>query len=160
MRLYVVAVGRRAPAWVDAGFADYARRMPREAQLVLKAVKPQSRGGATANAATIERIRTAESRRIVAALPRDGYIVVLDEGGRTFTTRQLAGNLGRWQGAGRDVAFIIGGADGTAEALRNGANMVWSLSPLTLPHHLVRVVLAEQLYRAVSILNNHPYHRE
>jgi len=160
MKLYVVAVGHRAPAWVNAGFTDYAQRMPREAQLVLKEIKPESRGHVSANASMVERMRAAESRRIVAALPRDSYTVVLDELGRSLTTRQLAVNLRRWQEAGHDVAFIIGGADGTADALKREANMVWSLSPLTLPHNLVRVVLAEQLYRAVSILNHHPYHRE
>jgi len=160
MKLYVVAVGHRTPAWVNAGFGDYARRMPREARLILKEIKPESRGSGAVSALTVERMRTAESRRIVAALPRGCYTVVLDEHGDSFATRQLAGNVGRWQREGHDVAFIIGGADGTADALKREANMVWSLSPLTLPHGLVRVVLAEQLYRAVSILNNLPYHRE
>jgi len=160
MKLYVVAVGHRTPAWVTAGFEDYARRMPREARLILKEIKAEIRGSATASESTVERMRTAEARRIVAALPRGCYTVVLDEQGKSFATRHLAGYLGRWQREGYDVAFIVGGADGTANALKSEANMVWSLSPLTLPHALVRVVLAEQLYRAVSILNNHPYHRE
>ena len=115
MKLYVVAVGHRAPAWVGAGFTDYARRMPREAQLVLKEIKPESRGHVSATAAMIERMRAAECKRIVAALPRGSYTVVLDERGRSLTTRQLATNLGRWQEVGHDVAFIIGGADGTAD---------------------------------------------
>jgi len=160
MKLYVVAVGHRAPAWVGAGFTEYARRMPREAHLVLKEIKPESRGHTAPSASTVERMRTAECKRIVAALPRGSYTVVLDELGRSLTTRQLAANLRRWREEGHDVAFVIGGADGTADKLKREANMVWSLSPLTLPHNLVRVVLAEQLYRAMSILSGHPYHRE
>src|SRR5512146_579691 len=158
MKLYVVAVGHRVAAWIDAGFAAYARRMPREARLVLREVKAESRGTGVASPQTVERVLRAESRRITAALPPDCHTVVLDERGSGFSTRQLAENIGRWRHEGRDIAFVIGGADGIADELKREANMLWSLSPLTLPHGLVRVVLAEQLYRAVSILNNHPYH--
>lgn len=160
MKLHVVAVGRRMPAWIAAGFEDYARRMPREARLVLTEIKPEERGRGAVSAPGIERILLAEYKRILAALPKDCYKVVLDERGSVFSTRQLADNLTRWQRDGRDVVFVIGGADGTADALKKEADLLWSLSPLTLPHGLVRVVLAEQLYRAVSILGNHPYHRE
>jgi len=157
MKLHVVAVGHRMPEWVKSGFEEYARRMPREARLVLTEIKPEVRGGGAQDA---ERVRRAEHKRIVAALPAGCFKVVLDEHGRSFPTRKLADTMARWQQQGRDIAFVIGGADGTASALREAADLLWSLSPLTLPHALVRVVLAEQLYRAVSILKNHPYHRE
>ncbi len=160
MKLHVVAVGRRMPEWVSAGFDEYARRMPREARLLLTEIRPEGRGGGAAGEQAVEKMLRAEHKRIAAALPAGCCKVVLDEHGRSFTTRQLADRLARWQQEGRDIAFVIGGADGTAAALRDEADLVWSLSPLTLPHALVRVVLAEQLYRAVSILKNHPYHRE
>jgi 23S rRNA (pseudouridine1915-N3)-methyltransferase len=158
MKFHVVAVGHRMPAWIGAGFEEYARRMPRDARLALTEIKPESRGSGPAPA--VERILQAEHKRILGALPAGCYKVVLDERGKAFPTRQLAANIARWREAGRDIAFIIGGADGTAAALKREADLLWSLSPLTLPHALVRVVLAEQLYRAMSILNNHPYHRE
>lgn len=157
MKFHVVAVGHRMPAWIKAGFEEYARRMPRDARLVLTEIKPESRG---TGAPAVERILQAENKRILAALPAGCHKVVLDERGKSFPTRQLADNIARWREAGRDIAFIIGGADGTSGALKREADMLWSLSPLTLPHALVRVVLAEQIYRAISILNNHPYHRE
>jgi 23S rRNA (pseudouridine1915-N3)-methyltransferase len=160
MKFHVVAVGHRMPAWICAGFDDYAKRMPREARLVLREIKPENRGKGLAGEQSIARMLAAEHRRILAALPANCRRVVLDERGRNFSTRQLADNIARWQQDARDVAFIIGSADGTAAALQKEADMLWSLSPLTLPHGLVRVVLAEQLYRAVSILHNHPYHRD
>lgn len=147
------------PAWISAGFDEYARRMPREARLALIEIKPHARGG-DAGAAAVQRKLETENKRINAALPTGCFRVVLDEHGKSFSTRQLVERIARWREAGRDVAFIIGGADGTAAALREQADLVWSLSPLTLPHGFVRVVLAEQLYRAASILGGHPYHRE
>lgn len=159
VKLLVVVVGHRMPAWIRAGFDEYARRMPRNAQLAVKEVKPASRGkdsGATA----VKRLLQAEHERITAALPAGCYKVVLDERGVGLSTRQLAERLVRWREIARDVAFIIGGADGTAAALKDEADLLWSVSPLTLPHGIVRIVLAEQLYRAVSISSGHPYHRE
>lgn len=146
------------PPWINAGFEEYARRMPREARLALIEIKPEIRGNT--GPAAVQRMLLAEHKRIAAVLPAGCYTVVLDQRGKHFSTRQLAERVMRWREAGRDVAFIIGGADGTAAALREGADLLWSLSPLTLPHGLVRIVLAEQLYRAVSILSGHPYHRE
>jgi 23S rRNA (pseudouridine1915-N3)-methyltransferase len=154
MKFMVAAVGHRMPAWVDAGFAQYAGRMPREARIELVAVKPVARG------APLERTLDAEGKRIQAALPEKCIRVVLDERGILLSTMDLVRRIARWQQAGRDVAFIVGGADGLAESVRRTAELTWSLSPLTLPHGLARVVLAEQRYRAVSILHNHPYHRE
>lgn len=159
MKFHVVAVGHRMPAWVNAGFSEYARRMPREAQIVLTEIKPALRGKDTGVMA-MERVLEIEHKRIAGALPARCFKVVLDEKGMALTTRELAARIARWREGGSDVAFIIGGADGTAAAVREAAELLWSLSPLTLPHGLVRVVLAEQLYRALSILEGHPYHRD
>jgi len=156
VKLSVLAVGHRMPGWVTAGFEEYARRMPREMPLQLKELKPAQRSAAGDTARWLQ----AEAERINAAAPAGLLRVALDERGRTFPTRVLAEYLERWRGDGRDVAFIIGGADGLAPELKTGAGLLWSLSPLTLPHGLVRVVLAEQLYRAASMLAGHPYHRE
>ena len=154
MKFVVVAVGHRMPAWVDAGFAEYAGRMPREARVELVALKPPAGG------APRPRVLEAEAKRILGALPPDCIRVALDERGKLLSTMDLARRIMRWRQAGRDVAFIVGGAEGLAESVKNSADLAWSLSPLTLPHGLARVVLAEQLYRATSILHNHPYHRE
>lgn len=144
------------PAWVDAGFQEYVGRMPREARVKLVEVKPEPRGEAT----PVERLTEAEARRIRSALPAGSFKVVLDERGRGSTTRELSQRLETWQMDGRDVAFVIGGPDGLAPDLAREADWLWSLSALTLPHGLVRVIVAEQLYRAWSITRNHPYHRE
>ena len=144
------------PAWVEAGFLEYARRMPKEASLELVQIRPEARGSAV----PVERLTAAEAKRVRAALPEGCYTVVLDERGRGCTTRELSQRLQGWQMDGRDVAFVIGGPDGLEPALRGQADWLWSLTALTLPHALVRVIVAEQLYRAVSILKSHPYHRE
>lgn len=144
------------PAWVTAGFEEYARRMPREMPLLLRELKPAQRSSAVDTPRWLQ----AEAERINAAAPAGALRVVLDEHGRSFPTRMLAEHLERWRGDGHDVAFIIGGADGLAPEIKKSAGLLWSLSPLTLPHALVRVVLAEQLYRAASMLAGHPYHRE
>ena len=154
MKFIVVAIGHRMPAWVDAGFAEYAGRMPRDARIELAVLKAALRGG------PVKRILDAEGERILAALPASCMKVVLDERGTLFDTMALARRMARWREMGRNVAFILGGADGLADSVKKSADLLWSLSPLTLPHGLARVVLAEQLYRAVSILHNHPYHRE
>ena len=147
------------PQWIDTGFEDYARRMPRAMPLALAELKPEPRSD-QAGAGDITRILELEAQRIEVALPKGGLTVVLDETGKTATTRQLADKITRWREDGRDVTFVIGSADGTAARLKKSAGWLWSLSPLTLPHGLVRVMLAEQLYRAVSIIGNHPYHRD
>lgn len=156
MRLLIVAVGHKMPDWVTAGFAEYVKRMPREARIELVEIKPEKRAGGK----TSEQIKDAEKSRILAALPKDCELVALDERGDMPTTLQLAETLKGWLGGGRDVALVIGGADGLHEELRRQANKLLSLSRFTLPHGLARVVLAEQLYRAMSVIQNHPYHRE
>jgi 23S rRNA (pseudouridine1915-N3)-methyltransferase len=152
----MVAVGQRMPAWVEAGFDEYARRMTKEMPLELVQVKPEPRAAGM----PVERLTAAEARRVRGALPSGCYKVVLDERGQTCTTKALAKRLEAWQMDALDVAFVIGGPDGLDRSIRTEADWLWSLSPLTLPHALVRVLLAEQLYRAASILKNHPYHRD
>jgi 23S rRNA (pseudouridine1915-N3)-methyltransferase len=154
MKFLVVAVGHRMPAWINAGFTEYAARMPRDARIELIAVKPAPRGG------SVQREVEMEGGRIQAALPADCVRVALDERGTLLSTMELARRIARWREVGRDVAFVVGGADGLAGSVKKSADLLWSLSPLTLPHGLARVALVEQLYRAVSILHNHPYHRE
>ncbi len=161
MKLSVVAVGHRMPGWIDSGFNEYAKRMPREMPLTLIELKPEPRHDEP-SAATVTQIVEKEAQRIEAALQKAGkncINIVLDETGKTVSTVQLSQRMASWRAGGRDVAFVIGGADGTAARLQSGADWLWSLSPLTLPHGLARVIVAEQLYRAVSILNHHPYHR-
>src|SRR5689334_5193904 len=153
MKLRVVALGHRMPAWVTAGFDEYARRMPREFALELVNLKPESRDSAKPSA----QLLAAESVRIAAAC-KGALVVALDERGRSWTTRELADRLARWRDDARDVAFVIGSADGLAETVKRNAAAVVALSAMTLPHGLVRVLLAEQLYRATSLLAGHPYH--
>jgi 23S rRNA (pseudouridine1915-N3)-methyltransferase len=160
MRFIVCAVGHRMPAWVKVAFGDYVRRMPRETPIDLIEVRPAPRPAKTGSASQIAKSMTAERERIRAALPADCIVVALDERGKSFTSVELARRLERWRREARDVAFVIGGADGLDPELKHGASLLLSLSSLTLPHQLVRVLLAEQLYRGISLLHNHPYHRE
>jgi len=156
VKLLLVAVGQRMPAWVAAGFDEFARRMPRELPLQLIELKAEPRHAGK----TVDAIRAAEAARILAALPPRCRRVVLDERGADLTTRALADRLAHWQAEGRDVALIVGGPDGLDPALKASADETMRLSSLTLPHALVRPLLAEAIYRAWSVLKNHPYHRE
>jgi 23S rRNA (pseudouridine1915-N3)-methyltransferase len=143
------------PGWVAAGFDDYARRLPREFALELVELKPEPRTRGRAAA----QLLAVEARRIAAAAA--GFATVaLDEHGAAWATRDFARHLARWRDAGRDIALVIGSADGLHAEVKAGALAVVSLSALTLPHGLARVLVAEQLYRASSILAGHPYHRE
>jgi 23S rRNA (pseudouridine1915-N3)-methyltransferase len=155
MRLIVAAVSARPPEWVLAGWTDYAKRMPRELPLELLEIKPEPRStGKTAQA-----MMALEAARIEAQVPAACRRVVLDERGDAPTTQQLAERLAKWMASGGDVAFIIGGPDGLDPRIRQSAHETLRLSSLTLPHALVRVILAEALYRAASVIKGHPYHR-
>jgi 23S rRNA (pseudouridine1915-N3)-methyltransferase len=158
MKFHIVAVGHRMPAWINAGCSEYAQRMPRESRIELIEVRPAARSGTGAK--SVQQWLAVEAERIRAALPKRCFKVVLDERGRLSATADIARRIERWKQDGRDVAFVIGGADGTASALQQDADLLLSLSPLTLPHGLCRILLCEQLYRAVSLLAGHPYHRE
>lgn len=155
MKLLLVAVGQRQPGWADTAYTDFAKRFPPEMRLELKAVKAETRGSKTA-----EQLMAAEAVRLSAALPKGARRVVLDERGTRLTTVQLSERMTLWMGDGRDVAFIVGGPDGLDAALKQSADETWRLSDLTLPHAFVRVWLAEALYRAWTVMVNHPYHRE
>ena len=143
------------PAWIEAGFQEYAKRMPPECRLVLKEIKPIERSSGK----NAETVMAQERIRIEAALPKGGRVIALDEHGAHMTTVQLSQQLSIWQQQGGDVSFVIGGADGLDAEFKENADMLLRLSNMTLPHGMVRVILAEQLYRAWSILRNHPYHR-
>jgi len=155
MQLVIAAVGHKMPSWITSGFDEYAKRMPADCRLVLKEIKPVERSGSK----TAETAMALERERIEAALPKGARLVALDERGRDLTSVQLAQQLTQWQRDGRDVAFVIGGADGLDAGFKAKADMMLRISSLTLPHGMVRVLLAEQLYRAWSITQNHPYHR-
>ena len=160
MKLHILAIGHKPPAWVAAGFEDYVRRMPREARIELTQIKPAPRGGQRPSAASIARVLEAEKSRLLAVLAPGCVRIALDERGKPLSTADLARRLTAWMQDGRDVAFMIGGADGLDEELKDSADLLLALSAMTLPHAMVRVLLAEQLYRAMSMIQNHPYHRE
>ncbi len=155
MKLLVVAVGQRQPAWADLAWADFAKRFPPEMRLELKAVKAEPRQGKSA-----AQCIAAEARRIETALSKGVRRVLLDQRGARLSTAQVAERMRLWRGDGRDVAFVIGGPDGLHPTLEATADETLRLSDLTLPHALARVLLAEALYRAWSVLEGHPYHRE
>ena len=155
MQLCIVAVGTKMPSWVDTAFQEYAKRMPPECRIHLKEIKPIERS----NSKTAETVMALEYDKIKEALPKNSFIIALDERGRELTSMQLAQQLTEWQQQGRDVTFIIGGADGLDPKLKKEAHLLLRLSSFTLPHGMVRVMLSEQLYRAYSITQNHPYHR-
>ena len=143
------------PGWIAAGFDEYARRMPRHLELKLVEVPAAGR----TRAGDVGKAKKEEGARLLDKVPANAHVVSLDESGTLITTRRLAAALGDWMGAGRDAAFLVGGADGLARSCLERADQCWSLSALTFPHALVRVIVAEQLFRAWSILSNHPYHR-
>lgn len=155
MKLRILSVGHKMPDWVEAGCKEYLKRMPRELTMEILEIKPDKR----ASGKNSLQVQEAEAKRILEAAGRD-YLVALDEHGQEVTTLQLADRMQKWLGDGRDVVLVIGGADGLHPDVKARADWLWSLSKLTLPHAMVRVLLAEQLYRGWSVLNNHPYHRE
>lgn len=155
MRVRLIAVGERAPAWVADGFGEYRKRLSHWLPLELVEVEPGLRGKGRDAARAV----SDEGQRVLAALPRDACVVTLDGRGRAWSSEQLAQRLEHWRGQGRDLAFLIGGPEGHGTDVLARADESWSLGPLTLPHMLVRLVVAEQLYRAAALLANHPYHR-
>lgn len=154
MVIRVVAAGSKSPAWVSAGYEEFARRMPRECRLELNELPAVRR----LKGAPAERSRRTEGERMIRAIGRDHHVVALDTRGREWNTEELASQLERWLLHPGGVTLLIGGPDGLAPACLERADQVWSLSRLTFPHQLVRVMVAEQLYRAWSYLKGHPYH--
>lgn len=155
MKIHLLAVGARMPDWVKTGYAEYAARLPRECALTLLEI-PTGKRGPNADLARLVR---AEGERLLAAVSPGSRLIALDERGPQWSTAELAEQLAGWLREGRDPSLLIGGPDGLDPACRTRADQLWSLSRLTLPHPLVRVVVAEQMYRAWSLLHNHPYHR-
>ena len=155
MKLAILAVGHKLPAWVAAGCAEYVKRMPRELPLSVVEIKPEPRGTKSR-----EQLLSAEKTRLQAALQGFPRTIVLDERGMDLTTLQLAQRFEAWMREGGDTAFVIGGADGIDDEIKTRADAMLRLSSLTLPHAMARLVLCEQLYRAMSVVRNHPYHRE
>ncbi|WP_066097251.1 23S rRNA (pseudouridine(1915)-N(3))-methyltransferase RlmH [Xanthomonas massiliensis] len=155
MKARLIATGERAPGWVAEGFAEYQKRLSHWLPLELVEVEPGLRG----KGRDPRRAMEDEGRRVLAALPRNALVVALDVPGRPLSSEQLARRLEFWRGQGRDLAFLIGGPEGHAPEVKAAADEAWSLGSLTLPHMLVRLVVAEQLYRASAMLANHPYHR-
>lgn len=155
MKARLIAVGERAPEWVASGFAEYQKRLSHWLPLELVEVAPGLRGKGRDEARAIG----DEGARVLAALPKHAHIVTLDGRGKPYSSEQLAQRLEAWRQRGSDLAFLIGGPEGHSAQVIAAAGESWSLGPLTLPHMLVRLVLAEQLYRACSLLANHPYHR-
>ncbi|MGD8566558.1 MAG: 23S rRNA (pseudouridine(1915)-N(3))-methyltransferase RlmH [Gammaproteobacteria bacterium] len=155
MRIYLVAIGQRLDNWVIQGYQEYARRLPPECQLHLIEVPPNKRS----RHPDIKRIVKEEGERLLAAVPGNARRVALDAGGQQWTTRQLADHIAQWMTEGRDVSLLVGGPDGLSEQCKSQAETTVALSRLTFPHPLVRIIVAEQVYRAVSILKGHPYHR-
>lgn len=155
MRATLIAVGERMPAWVSTGYNEYAKRLAHELPLQLVEISTKLRGRSN----DIARVIADEGALMCAAIPKGAHAVALDGRGKAFSSEQLAEQLARWRMQGTDLAFLIGGPEGLAPAALERANQHWSLGPATLPHPLVRIILAEQLYRAVSLLGNHPYHR-
>jgi 23S rRNA (pseudouridine1915-N3)-methyltransferase len=156
MRVRLITVGARPPGWVREACEDYITRLGSQLPISVIGIEPGRRSGGAAPARAVAR----EGERVLAALRREDYVVALDERGTEFSTRELTHWLGERMQEGLDLAFVIGGPDGLAPAVLARSRLRWSLSRLTLPHQLARVVLAEQLYRAVSLLKHHPYHRD
>lgn len=156
MRIYLIAIGQRMDTWVNQGYQEFAKRLPQECSLQLKEIPAGKRG----KNADIARILQQEGERMLAAIPAGAHVIALDVEGKPWSTPQLAQQLQQWLQSGQDVALLVGGPEGLASQCYERAQQRWSLSALTLPHPLVRVVLAEQLYRAWTLTKGHPYHRE
>lgn len=155
MKINIIAVGKNMPTWVSDGYAEYANRMPADYRVTLIEISPEKR---TKNS-DIAKIIALEETKITAAIPKGCYCIALDRIGKTMDTKTLAKRLQTWHDSQQEICFVIGGPEGLSEAFLKTANEIGSLSALTLPHPLVRIVLAEQIYRAWSITINHPYHR-
>lgn len=155
MKIHLISIGQKMPAWVEAGFDEYARRLPPSCALELVALSMPARS----RGASIDQLKAKEADLIERAIPKGALVIALDEYGQEVSTVGLSRKLAQWLEGGQDIALLIGGPDGLDGRLLQKARWTWSLSKLTFPHPLVRVIVAEQLYRAWTVLQNHPYHR-
>ena len=155
MRIHLLAVGTKMPAWVETAYQDYAGRLPPHCQLLLREIASGKRG----KNADLQRIRDEEGKKLLAAIPPSAFVIALDVLGKNWSTEKLAQSLDHWLQSHSDVVLLVGGPEGLSPDCLQRADARWSLSALTFPHPLVRVIVAEQLFRAWSILSNHPYHR-
>ncbi len=155
MQIHLVAIGQKMPRWVNDGYSEFAKRLPHECRLNLHEIPAGKRG----KNSDIKRILQQEGERMLAVLPKDCLTIALDVKGQSWSTEKLSSQMSQWMQDGRNIALLVGGPEGLDPSCLNRARQSWSLSPLTLPHPLVRILLAEQIYRAWSILANHPYHR-
>jgi len=156
MVIHFITVGQKMPKWVQDGYAEYAKRLPKSCAIKLVEL-PMAQRGKTGSA---DKYKAEEAKKILAAIPKGAQLIVLDEHGQQVTTKGLAVKLEDWLASGQDVALVVGGPDGLEQSLIQQAKWKWGLSKLTMPHPMVRILVAEQIYRAYSVINNHPYHRE
>lgn len=155
MKIELLAIGTKMPSWVDAGFKDYQKRLPKACELTLKAL-PMAQRTKTGNT---DLWKEKDSETLLNAIPEQSLVIALDERGKHYTTAQLADKLQTWRESTQHLSLLVGGPDGLTEACKARAQETWALSQLTLPHPLVRIIVAEQLYRAWTLLHDHPYHR-
>ena len=155
MRIHIVAIGQRMPAWVQQAVSEYSKRMPAHCRIEFRELAAEHRG----KNADLDRILNSEGASLLKAIPKGCFVIALDRTGKQFDTHALADHFRQWMTDGRDVALLIGGPEGLPTQVLEQSDAVWSLSSLTFAHPLVRVLLAEQLYRAWAITENHPYHK-
>ncbi len=155
MKINLIAIGTKMPQWVEQGFRSYQKRLQQDCQLKLTEIPAKKRH----KQADLDKIRQQEGQAMLNAIPRNSLVIALEVNGRAWTTEQLSAHLRQWMQGGQEVCLLVGGPEGLSDSCRQQAQQLWSLSPLTLPHPMVRIIIAEQLYRAWSILKNHPYHR-
>lgn len=156
MQIDLIAVGKKMPTWIESGFKEYIKRLPRNIHFKLIEINPAKRS----TNSNIKNLKQKEQEKIFSALSDNSFIIALDEKGKPISSKKLAAKILAWNDDNQHISIIIGGADGLCEKIKDKANELWSLSEMTLPHGLVRVMVAEQIYRAWTITQNHPYHRE
>lgn len=156
MIIHFITVGQKMPKWVTEGYNEYAKRLPKACSLNLIELPMANRG----KTSSVDKMKAEEAKRILDAIPKGCRLIILDEHGQQVTTKGLAEKMEEWLGGGQDIALVVGGPDGLEKSLIDSAQWKWGLSKLTLPHPMVRILVAEQIYRAWSVINNHPYHRE
>ena len=155
MKIGLIAIGAKMPIWVKSGYEEYQQRLTQDCKLSIHEIAAIKRNKQT----DLKKVCEDEGQKILSAIPKGNHIIALEVKGKPWTTEQLSQQMQQWMQSGQDLSLLIGGPEGLSQSCRDKANQQWSLSPLTLPHPMVRIIVAEQLYRAWSIIKNHPYHR-